>query len=51
MVSFRVLKDGLGQLGTLVFGKTIAHNFDIHSKSWCVRACVHVCMQLQSMPS
>ncbi|KAJ9516767.1 hypothetical protein QJQ45_027173 [Haematococcus lacustris] len=29
-----VLKDGLGQMGTLVFGKTIAHNFDIHSKSW-----------------
>lgn len=29
-----VLKDGLGQLGTLLFGKAIAHNFDIHSKSW-----------------
>ncbi len=29
-----VLKDGIGQLGTLVFGKIIAHNFDIHSKSW-----------------
>jgi len=29
-----VLKDGLGQLGTLLFGKVIAHNFDIHSKSW-----------------
>lgn len=29
-----VLKDGLGQLGTLAFGKVIAHNFDIHSKSW-----------------
>ncbi|GAX84178.1 hypothetical protein CEUSTIGMA_g11601.t1 [Chlamydomonas eustigma] len=29
-----VLKDGIGQLGTLVFGKVIAHNFDIHSKSW-----------------
>ncbi|KAG1675383.1 hypothetical protein FOA52_012302 [Chlamydomonas sp. UWO 241] len=29
-----VLKDGLGQLGTLIFGKVIAHNFDIHSKSW-----------------
>ncbi len=28
-----VLKDGLGQLGTLLFGKVIAHNFDIHSKS------------------
>jgi hypothetical protein len=22
------------QLGTLLFGKAIAHNFDIHSKSW-----------------
>jgi hypothetical protein len=30
----RVLKDGLGQIGTLLFGKAIAHNFDIHSKSW-----------------
>ncbi|KAF6259213.1 vitamin B6 photo-protection and homoeostasis-domain-containing protein [Scenedesmus sp. NREL 46B-D3] len=29
-----VLKDGLGQLGTLLFGKAIAHNFDIHSKTW-----------------
>ncbi|MEW5306639.1 MAG: hypothetical protein WDW36_009093 [Sanguina aurantia] len=29
-----VLKDGIGQLGTLVFGKQIAHNFDVHSKSW-----------------
>ncbi|GBF87876.1 hypothetical protein Rsub_00588 [Raphidocelis subcapitata] len=29
-----VVKDGLGQLGTLLFGKAIAHNFDIHSKSW-----------------
>lgn len=29
-----ILKDGLGQLGTLAFGKVIAHNFDIHSKSW-----------------
>ncbi|GFR42027.1 hypothetical protein Agub_g2844 [Astrephomene gubernaculifera] len=29
-----VLKDGMGQLGTLVFGKTIAHNFDVHSKTW-----------------
>ena len=31
-----VLKDGIGQLGTLVFGKIIAHNFDIHSKTWWV---------------
>ncbi|GLI59514.1 hypothetical protein VaNZ11_001407 [Volvox africanus] len=29
-----VLKDGMGQLGTLLFGKTIAHNFDVHSKTW-----------------
>lgn len=29
-----VLKDGLGQMGTLLFGKAIAHNFDIHSKTW-----------------
>eukprot|EP00197_Chlamydomonas_leiostraca_P012062 CAMPEP_0202863288 /NCGR_PEP_ID=MMETSP1391-20130828/3979_1 /ASSEMBLY_ACC=CAM_ASM_000867 /TAXON_ID=1034604 /ORGANISM="Chlamydomonas leiostraca, Strain SAG 11-49" /LENGTH=789 /DNA_ID=CAMNT_0049542905 /DNA_START=6 /DNA_END=2372 /DNA_ORIENTATION=- len=29
-----VLKDGLGQMGTLIFGKTIAHSFDVHSKSW-----------------
>ncbi|KAG2495233.1 hypothetical protein HYH03_006507 [Edaphochlamys debaryana] len=29
-----VLKDGMGQLGTLMFGKTIAHNFDVHSKTW-----------------
>lgn len=29
-----MLKDGLGQIGTLLFGKAIAHNFDIHSKSW-----------------
>ena len=28
-----VLKDGIGQLGTLAFGKAIAHNFDIYSKS------------------
>lgn len=33
-----VLKDGIGQLGTLVFGKQIAHNFDVHSKSWCVES-------------
>jgi hypothetical protein len=29
-----VLKDGVGQMGTLLFGKAIAHNFDIHSKTW-----------------
>lgn len=29
-----VMKDGLGQFGTLLFGKAIAHNFDIYSKTW-----------------
>jgi hypothetical protein len=29
-----ILKDGLGQLGTLLFGKAVASQFDIHSKSW-----------------
>lgn len=29
-----VLKDGLGQLGTLLFGKTIAHRFDVSSRAW-----------------
>lgn len=29
-----VLKDGLGQLGSLLFGKTIAHNFDVNTKTW-----------------
>eukprot|EP00887_Chlorella_sp_A99_P004904 scaffold4.g4904.t1 len=29
-----VLKDGLGQLGTLLFGRAIAHNFDVYSRSW-----------------
>ena len=29
-----VLKDGLGQLGTLLFGKTIAHNFDVSPRAW-----------------
>jgi uncharacterized membrane protein YgcG len=29
-----VLKDGLGQLGTLLFGKAIAHNFDVSSRAW-----------------
>lgn len=40
-----VLKDGIGQLGTLVFGKQIAHNFDVHSKSWCASATVCVIYQ------
>lgn len=39
-----VLKDGLGQVGTLLFGKAIAHNFDIHSKSWYFLSCVLICM-------
>ncbi|KAL4428447.1 hypothetical protein ABPG75_002536 [Micractinium tetrahymenae] len=29
-----VLKDGLGQLGTLLFGKAIAHRFDVSSRAW-----------------
>ena len=29
-----VLKDGLGQLGTLLFGRAIAHNFDVSSRRW-----------------
>lgn len=33
-----VLKDGLGQLGTLLFGRVMAHNFDVASKSWYVAA-------------
>ena len=28
------VQDGLGQLGTLLFGKTIAHNFDVSSRAW-----------------
>ncbi len=30
----QVLKDGLGQLGTLAFGKVVNHQFDCHSKTW-----------------
>eukprot|EP00884_Botryococcus_braunii_P000188 jgi/Botrbrau1/1016/Bobra.114_1s0054.1 len=33
-----VLKDGLGQLGSLLFGKTIAHNFDVNTKTWYLMA-------------
>lgn len=33
-----VLKDGLGQLGTLLFGKFMAHNFDLSSKMWYLMA-------------
>jgi hypothetical protein len=28
------LKDGLGQVGTLLFGRAIAHNFDVASRGW-----------------
>lgn len=38
-----VLKDGVGQLGTLLFGKAIAHNFDIHSKTWYFLSTVLLC--------
>lgn len=33
-----VLKDGLGQLGTLVFGKVIAHRFDLSPRIWYMAA-------------
>lgn len=33
-----VLKDGLGQMGTLLFGKTIAHNFDVSPRRWYLMA-------------
>ena len=33
-----ILKDGLGQLGTLLFGRAMAHNFDLSSRSWYVAA-------------
>lgn len=29
-----VVKDGIGQLGTLMGTRAIAHNFDLHSKTW-----------------
>jgi hypothetical protein len=32
------LKDGLGQLGTLLFGRAIAHNFDVAARQWYVVA-------------
>ena len=35
-----VLKDGLGQAGTLLFGKAIAHNFDVSSRAWYLLASV-----------
>ena len=34
MLLLLLSQDGLGQMGTLLFGKAIAHNFDIHSKTW-----------------
>jgi hypothetical protein len=33
-----VLKDGLGQLGTLLFGKAIAHSFDVNARMWYLAA-------------
>eukprot|EP01134_Creolimax_fragrantissima_P008244 CFRG8244T1 len=33
-----VLKDGLGQIGTLMFGKLIAHRFDLNAKTWYLSA-------------
>lgn len=35
-----VLKDGLGQLGTLVFGRFIAQDFDVHARRWYLAASV-----------
>lgn len=29
-----IIKDGVGQVGTLVFGRIIAHDFDINTRSW-----------------
>jgi len=33
-----VLKDGIGQLGTLLFGRAMSHNFDVASKTWYLAA-------------
>jgi hypothetical protein len=33
-----VLKDGLGQAGTLLFGRFMAHNFDVATRTWYVAA-------------
>jgi hypothetical protein len=30
----QVLKDGIGQLGTLLFARTVSHRFDQHAKKW-----------------
>lgn len=32
------LQDGLGQLGTLLFGKAIAHSFDVNARGWYLAA-------------
>lgn len=32
------LKDGLGQLGTLLFARAMAHNFDVYSRGWYLTA-------------
>ena len=31
-------QDGLGQLGTLLFGRAIAHSFDVSSRWWYLAA-------------
>ena len=33
-----VLKDGLGQLGTLYFGRFLGHRFDVQAKTWYLAA-------------
>ena len=33
-----VLKDGIGQLGTLLFGRFLGHRFDVQAKSWYLAA-------------
>lgn len=44
-----VLKDGLGQLGTLLFGRAMAHNFDVASRTWYAGASIklNVAMALE----
>jgi hypothetical protein len=32
------VQDGLGQAGTLLFGKAIAHNFDVSPRAWYLAA-------------
>lgn len=38
------LKDGLGQLGSLLFGRMVAHRFDVHARQWylAASACLNV---------